>query len=101
MSDQGRLFLAELKWAAQFYARCCDREFALKTKSVLARINGAMEIQNDAEQAVENLHKIISQTETGLQLMRAEVERLKRFIEPTVPYAETSIRLTTSSTVQA
>jgi hypothetical protein len=59
-----------------------------------------MEIKTDAEQAVENLHRIISQTETGLQLMRAEVERLKRFIEPSVPYAETSISLTTSSRVQ-
>jgi len=63
-------------------------------------MNGAMEIKNDAEQAVENLHKIISQTETGLQLMRAEVERLKRFIEPSGTHIDASSRLTTSSSIQ-
>ena len=41
----------------------------------------------DVAQTISNLHKMISQNETSLMLMRAELARLKELVEPEEPPA--------------
>jgi hypothetical protein len=54
----------------------------------------------DMEMTISNLHKMISQNETGLQLMRAEVLRLEKLLEPAEPQAAVASTPPTSSNVQ-